>query len=79
LSTISEACTRAALISSATRASASFSSAFARSAAARPSLMRCARSSIACASGGQMNFIVTQMRIPKVIIWANRVALMFTG
>ena len=41
--------------------------------------MRCARSSIACVSGGQMNFIVTQMRIPKMIIWANRVALMFTG
>ena len=29
--------------------------------------------------GGQMNFIVTQMRIAKTSIWANRVALMLTG
>src|SRR6476661_5434703 len=70
---------RAFLISSATRASASARSLRAFSAAERPSEMRCARSSIALVSGGQMNFIVNQMRIRKTIIWAMSVALMVTG
>jgi hypothetical protein len=34
---------------------------------------------MAAINGGQMNFIVTQIRIPKTIIWAIRVALMLTG
>jgi hypothetical protein len=76
---ISAACTRAFLISSATRASASFNSAFARSAADRPSAMRVERSSIALVIGGQINFIVNQTRIPKTMIWAMSVALMLTG
>src|SRR4051812_41125733 len=72
---ISVACRRACLISTATLASASFSSARARSAAASPSATFFWRSSMAPLSWGQMNLVVNQTRIAKEIIWPRKVML----
>ena len=49
-----------------------------RSAAAKPSAMRLARSSIKLVSGGQTNFIVNHTRMAKVIACPSSVALIST-
>src|SRR5512145_3385031 len=63
---------------SAERLEASSRSSLPRSAAARPSAICCCRSAMAFCSGGQMNFIVIQMKMANQIIWPMRVALMLT-
>ncbi len=76
---ISPACARARCNSSAARLPANSRSCLPRSAAARPSAICFCLCSMARMSGGQINFIVNQIKIAKATAWESMVIPMFTA